>query len=241
MSPRLVLADASPLLEEERDAGGVILVAKTSNPRRVHRPGIRTTFATYDRPIDPAQVDSSDVLEQWLDGQKANPRLRRSEDTDSWDTVLLVLNTDTPPDVWLPSSFAERRTEERSHPVRALGEHLIDMPVGLQHHGSDRCNIGVRNALVKQIAHGIHEDHARRSPAQGFIQLLGDEPKVEPLLERMTGDAAKAFCERFGVTVGTSGANLRAASNGIPGRIRPLDLRVVTHRMSPESQHFAAL
>ena len=50
------------------------------------------------------------------------------------------------------------------------------------------------------------------------------EREVEAVLEGMSGDAAEPFREAFGVTEVAAARDLRAAGDGIPGRVRPFNL-----------------
>jgi len=49
----------------------------------------------------------------------------------------------------------------------------------------------------------------------------------EALLVRVTPDTTKTFCERLGVAVFTTGADLGAAAHRIPSGISPLDVRAI--------------
>ena len=60
-------------------------------------------------------------------------------------------------------------------------------------------------------------------PAQRIAEFLRHEAQIEPLLEWVTGHAAKTFRERFGIAMQAAGADFRAAANRISCRIRPFD------------------
>ena len=53
-----------------------------------------------------------------------------------------------------------------------------------------------------------------------------NKAQVETLLVRMSGDAPEPLGERLGVAMGASGADLGAAPDGVPGGVRPFDVRV---------------
>ena len=61
---------------------------------------------------------------------------------------------------------------------------------------------------MEEIAHGIHEDHARRAPAQRQIEPLGTQREIETGGKGMARGAAKSFRKAFGVAVVTAGADL---------------------------------
>ena len=48
----------------------------------------------------------------------------------------------------------------------------------------------------------------------GQVERIGNQPQVEPLLERVTGHAAEPLGERLGVAVLAAGRDLRAARTG---------------------------
>src|SRR5690606_8252522 len=130
--------------------------------------------------------------------------------------------------------------EQVVHPLRSLGQHLEHVPACLAHHLADARNVGDRHALVKEIAHRVHENLPRRAPPQWLIELLWYQAQVEPLLERVAGNAAKPLGECLGITVLAAGADLRTPADRVPGGVRPLDPGAVAHeaniiRRSPRS------
>src|SRR5689334_16904599 len=74
-SAGLALAGAAPLLEEEGYSGLAALVPDRKDPCRTHGPRPRAALASQDDPVDAAQVERAQVLEQGLDRQE--PRARR--------------------------------------------------------------------------------------------------------------------------------------------------------------------
>ena len=78
-----------------------------------------------------------------------------------WQTVFLVLRAHTPPDVRSSRSHSQASLKQVAHSLRPFCEHLVKMPVRLQHHINHGRNVIVRDFLVKQVAHGIHEHPAR--------------------------------------------------------------------------------
>jgi len=57
--------------------------------------------------------------------------------------------------------------------------------------------------------------------------------KSNPLLIRMPRHAAKRLRKRLGITVFAPRADLGAAANGIPSRIRPLNSGMIAHGLRP--------
>src|SRR5690348_5508813 len=83
--------------------------------------------------------------------------------------------------------------------------------------------------MLKQVAHRVDEDQLRHPPGEWFRQLFWHEAQIEALFVRMPFHTAEALGEGFGIAVLTSRADLRAAANGIPGSVGPLDLGVTGH------------
>jgi hypothetical protein len=100
------------------------------------------------------------------------------------------------------------------------------VPLCHDHYPTNGFDVGVGNALLKEIAHRIHEYEFRRAPRERLRQLLGNQLQVEALLVRMALDPAKPLGKRLGVAVFTTGADLCAAAHGVPGCVRPFDVRV---------------
>ena len=148
---------------------------------------------------------------------------------DSNQSVLTVLNTDAPPDIPALRRKTQLTFEEACETLGTLGEYLERVPVGSGHHLRDRSHVLVRNSVVEQIAHRVHEDHTRCAPPERIAKLLRDKPEVEPELEGMPRHTAKPFCKGLRVAVHAPRADLRAAAHGVPGGVGPFDLRLVTH------------
>ena len=74
------------------------------------------------------------------------------------------------------------RLEHALHSGRPLGQHLEGVPVGPFHHATNSLDIVVRHILVKEVAHGVHEDHLRCLPPQRLRQFPRHQSKIEPLL-----------------------------------------------------------
>lgn len=62
-----------------------------------------------------------------------------------------------------------------------------------------------------------------------LIQLFRNETKIEPLFKGMCGYTAETFCEQLCVAKLAARADLRAAADWIPRRVRPLDGRAIAH------------
>jgi hypothetical protein len=87
-------------------------------------------------------------------------------------------------------------------------------------HGSD---IVVWYLFMEEVTHRIDKYSSGNTPSQRFREFFRDESEVKTLFVGMPFDSAKPFCERLRVTVLAAGADFRAATNGVPRRICPLD------------------
>src|SRR5215469_12484702 len=99
------------------------------------------------------------------------------------------------------------------------------MPLRRCHDTGHDLDVSIRDTILKQITHGIHEDQFRRPPQERLEQFLWNKPQIESLLVGMSLHAAKALRKRFGITMLTTGANLDTPAHWVPRRICPLDWR----------------
>jgi DNA invertase Pin-like site-specific DNA recombinase len=110
-----------------------------------------------------------------------------------------------------------------AHKQTALGLHLINMPIRVLHGIEDTVDERAANILVKEVAHRIHEDHARLLPKQRLTEPCRPKFQVETLLVRMIRYTSPAFCKTLGVAVIAPETDLRAACYRVPSRVRPFD------------------
>src|SRR6266446_4910613 len=134
-----------------------------------------------------------------------------------------VLDGDAEPHMDWASDGPVALPKKVAHEGRAFREYLKSVPRCAFHRIEDAIDKFLGNVLVEKIAHGIHEDHARRAPAEWLFQPLRAQGQIEARLEWVTGCTAKPLREALGIAVIASGADLRAAGDGIPGRVSPLD------------------
>src|SRR3990172_4601256 len=66
----LLLPNASPLLEEERDVIFHALLADVFDPRLIHRPGAESGFPADDDPVDIPQIQFPQRAKERLEGQE---------------------------------------------------------------------------------------------------------------------------------------------------------------------------
>lgn len=99
LAPIPPLADASPLLEEERDTCYQTLVPNAADPIRVDRSCFRTALAAHDYPMDTLKIDRSKVFQEWLDREETDPGRCLSQMLDPRHPVLAILDAYAPPDM----------------------------------------------------------------------------------------------------------------------------------------------
>ena len=86
--------------------------------------------------------------------------------------------------------------------------------------------------LMEKIAHGVHENLARLSPAQRLVEALRPQSQVEAAAEGMTGYPSETLRQALGVAIVASRADLGAPGDRISSGVGPLDFRSVCHLQS---------
>src|SRR5713226_6750551 len=97
------------------------------------------------------------------------------------------------------------------------------MPVGCLHCREYTLDELVRDLLVKQIAHRVHEDDSRLTQLQRQTQPAGPEHQVESVFVRMSRHAPEAFNEVVGIAVVAPWRYLRTSRDRVPRCLRPLN------------------
>ncbi len=218
-----LLAHAAPLLEEEGHTVFPALSFDIQDPVLLHAPGARTALAAGDHPMDAGQVDGTQVFQKRFQGGEAHDGGGVAQRVEPHQSGRSVLHAHAVPDVGETAHPAQFAGEQTLHAAMSLGQHLERVPAGAAHHRADGRDEVDWHVFVKQIAHGVNEDSSRAAPRQGLVQLLRHEPEVETLFERMSGHASEALGERLRVAVRAAGADLGAATDRVPGGIRPFD------------------
>jgi hypothetical protein len=104
-----------------------------------------------------------------------------------------------------------------------LGKDLKNVPISTPHNVADALDVVEWNVLVKEVAHRVNKNFSWPSPVQWLIEFFWNQSKIEALLERVAWHPPEAFCEELRVAESAARAHLRAASDWIPRRIRPLN------------------
>jgi hypothetical protein len=184
------------------------------------------------------QIDTAEVLKKWLDAQEPDPRCRTTEVINAWDAIPLVLNAYPPPNVRSVRGITKFGSEQVPKTLGTFGKNLVSVPVGLKHDARHTLDVLVGYAVLEEIAHTIDENSLWRGPSQGFQKLLRHQARREPMLIRVAGDAAETLGECLRIAVFAAGADFKATTHWIPGRLRPLDLGMLTHSASAPTEHF---
>jgi hypothetical protein len=96
---------------------------------------------------------------------------------------------------------------------------------------------GSGDVLVKKIAPGVHENHARLVPRKRLQKAFRVPRRVKAGFKGMSRHAAETLRKTRGVAILAPGADLGATDNGIPRRVAPFDRALVSHFISPPRQH----
>src|SRR6266853_720783 len=140
-----------------------------------------------------------------------------------------VLDGDAEPHMDWATTRAVALPKKVAHEGGAFCQDLKRVPRRAFHRIKDAIDEILGNVLVEKVTHGIHEDHARRAPAERLFQPFRTQGQIEASLEWMTWSTTKSFGDPLGIAVIAPGADLRAASDGVPGRVSPLDCCRVSH------------
>src|SRR5580658_433071 len=106
---------------------------------------------------------------------------------------LRVFDGHAEPDMSGSLTVAVAPVDELLHRRTALRQYLINVPVGPLHGVEHGLDVRLRDILVKQIAHRVHENHPGPLPLERLLQPFRPQSEVEAGLERMAGHAAKAW------------------------------------------------
>lgn len=85
-------------------------------------------------------------------------------------TNALVLTEDQFDECLLRAT--QDRREQLLQTIGSLGEHLVRMPVRVDHHPDNILDIGIGNGWLEQVAHTVDENSARGRPAERFRQFF---------------------------------------------------------------------
>src|ERR1700733_3658042 len=108
------------------------------------------------------------------------------------------------------------------------------MPSRQDHYSDHLLDVLIGYLIVKQITHGIDEDHPWFFPLKRFGKLFWNKSNIKTMFKGMTSHPAKPLGEPFGVAILAAGAYLRAPTDGIPSSICPFNCCIQRHVYSPK-------
>src|ERR1039458_4849362 len=160
----------------------------------------------------------------------------------AWEAIGPVFYAYAPPDIAALRCEPECRRKQVPHPLRALCEHLIGVPICFDHHSDYVFDIVVGYPWLKEVTHTVHENGSRRRPLKRFGEFLWHESKVETLFVGVAGHSPKSFRERLSVAMFAARTDLGATPKRVPRGVGPLYFGVFAHcalsgfyvRKSPE-------
>ena len=154
---------ASPLLEEEGDSLRPTLVAQGTRPVRFHGAGARPAFAADDNPLNLLQIDIAYRAQQRLEGNEAHGGVRLLQVPQPRHRCG-IFNGYAQPYMRGHGPLCIMLFDEIAHQRTALGENLIDVPVGSFHRIEYPPDILVGYLLMEKVAHRIDKDELRAPP-----------------------------------------------------------------------------
>lgn len=139
--------------------------------------------------------------------------------------VLTAFNGDAHPDVFGPwQVFIEQRQL-----LGPLGQNLVDMPACPVHDIKNLHDEGLGSMDMEQVAHGVHENHLRLFPAERQIDRVRVDSQLEAVAVVGRAHGMKPAGHSFGIAVPASGADFRAAGDGVPGAFGPFNGGIQGH------------
>jgi hypothetical protein len=103
-----------------------------------------------------------------------------------------------------------------------LSENLKGVMRALLDRRKDPLDEGKRHPLVKQIAHGVHENHPRRFPFFGNLKQIGMQRDVKSVSIPLDAHRLQSVRHALGVAVFAARANLRTTRDGVPRCLGPI-------------------
>ena len=83
--------------------------------------------------------------------------------------------------------------KEVCEPFRTFRKYLVNVPRRLKHYTHDLSYVGIRNIIMKKIAHRINENFPWLLPPDRLGQLFGYQPQVKATLVGVVLHAAEAL------------------------------------------------
>ena len=177
-------------------------IADFNDPALIHRARAGAGFAANNDPIDPGEIKVRQRAEQRLNRQKLYFRRGVSEPSDPAKPVI-VFHSDAHPHIPGPRELRSNLAQT----ICSLGENLISVSRRVSHDLEDTAYKAVRHSLMKQIAHGIDENHARFRPFQWQLQHVEVCPHSKSVTVVALSHRLKAFGHTLRIAIEAAGRN----------------------------------
>lgn len=115
-------------------------------------------------------------------------------------------------------------------PASVACQHLERVLLGGSHYFEDPLDEVRRHLRVEEVAHRVHENEPGLPPSERQVDLVLLEGQFETGGVSRVAHGLETRSEALGVAVVAAGAHLRAAGDGVPGGLRPLDGGTISHR-----------
>src|SRR5581483_6398225 len=109
------------------------------------------------------------------------------------------------------------------------------------HRLEDALDIRKGNVVVEQVAHGVDEDHLRPTPAPRHIEQVRMQGYFKTIAVTVSPHCLKTTGHTFCIAVLATLADLGTSRHGIPGHLRPLNVRLCRHTSSQASRVSSSL
>ena len=168
--------------------------------------------------MDAFQVEAVKRAKKRLQREETNKGAGPTEIVDAVN-VFLTLDADTHPNIGCPH---EDRIKFREA-IRPLSQNLESVPIGSTHNIEDSLNEFNWNVLVEEVAHRVDEYSLRLSPAKRQFNHVRLEGQCEAFSVVRLTHGLEPLGHSLRIAEFTSGADLIAARDRVPCRLRPFD------------------
>ena len=165
-------AKGGALLEKERHALRLAVIANGPSPGVIHGAEPSTAFAPHNGPVIAGQIEGTEVLQQGLETDEPNVCRTWAEIGESMQ-AFAIFHAGAHPDILTPGTFP------RGGSFGALGENLKRDMRAIIHDSEHLPNKGVGNLIVEQVRHGIDETAGSWFEAIRFAQAFGVQANID--------------------------------------------------------------
>ena len=182
----------------------------------------------YDCPRDTGQIHWSDLPQKRFERYETRLRIDLPKMIDS-ALAGCVFHRCPEPDVPRDFTVPVASTDIVTHQRATFCQYLVDMPIRRLHRVEDPVDKLAVYTFVEQVAHRVDEYHTRLLPLRRLRQTRRPQAQIETLFIGMSFNSAPPLGKPLCVAVVAAWSNLRAAGHRVPGSVRPLDVRCLSH------------